>query len=252
MIWCLDRVVSLNNTPILTTPDELLKSYLKSYCIFSFYENQVALKEGRNYNTILIFVNILIDMKTKDKDFEYIRESIYDLNELIEEFIAQCNKRYDFLSPIEKDVCSHIEDYKRDDIRKLFNDKIGVLFEEFTVAHSKAIENKDCIFIEEILIEFNNFLSHFNSFIKDNKLNPGLGHIYRACLDGHKDIIIQHVSQASFSDHDILKQLSKLRIDEQEKLGKFSRNKDGMGIIRQYRDIAQTLTTLKAFDKNLI
>lgn len=225
--------------------DNLLKTYFNAYCKFSFYENQVALFEGRNYNVIWSFLHILIMMKTKDKTFQEVREQLHNLNKLVDVSIEEYKKNYATLCHMDNTLCQKINAYKRDDIKKLANAKIEKLFEDFFIAHRDAMENKENILIEEILIEFNNFLSHFNSYLKDNKLPSGRTHLFRGCLDGHKDIILENIDIIK-EDTQLSKELMELRISEYKDIGKASSENNHTNTIRKYREVAQNIMTFKA------
>jgi len=217
---------------------KLFGRYFSAYLKFSFYENQLALIEGRNYQLIYAFFDILCELKTSSSTTSTsIASSISLLEKGVESFIACSQQKYIFLKECDQKI-----DTKDETIIDKFNEDFSSIFDEFVIVYTQMIKYKDSLLIEELLIEFNNFLSHFIYFIKDNDCSSGKSHLFRGCLDGYKDIILENTI-VLVSNKDLINRFITLRIDENKDIGKILNN-NYENILNEYKEIAFKFITM--------
>ena len=223
--------------------DKFLVRYFKAYQKFSFYENQLALIEGRNYLLIYAFFDTLVDIKSSyNVDSGDIAKSLTLLENGVNDFILCSKQKYRFI--IDKYEKS---EYNENDIINKFNEKASKLFDEFVIAYTNITKHKNTNIIEEPLIEFNNFLAHFLNHIKDEKCSVGESHLFRGCLDIYKDIILDN-RLILLSNSDIINKFLELRIEEAKRVGKVL-NDSYIDILNNYKEIAVEFITINTFCK---
>ena len=223
--------------------DRFLVRYFKAYQKFSFYENQLALIEGRNYLLIYAFFDTLVDIKSSyGVDGGDIARSLTLLESGVNEFVLCLKQKYCFI--IDEYEGSK---YDENDIADKFNTKASRLFDEFIIAYTNIIKHKNTNIIEEPLIEFNNFLAHFLNYIKDEKCSAGESHLFRGCLDIYKDIILDN-SIILVSNSNMIDKFLKLRIEESKKVGKIL-NDSYIDVLNNYKEIAVEFITINSFCK---
>jgi hypothetical protein len=216
--------------------DNFLGRLFKAYCKFSFYENQVALIEGRNYILIYAFYESLVYIKSSSKSASDIARKLTLLEKGVEQFILCLKNKYDFLKDINTKCEDVFEVLKKEHIIDKFN-SISELFDEFVESYMYISKFVDSHLNENMLIEFNNFLSYFLNHIKNDEYSVGLSHLYRGSLDGYKDIILNNkiilLSNISMRDD-----LVSLRIDEMNNVGKLVSGSYDKAILQRYKTIA--------------
>ena len=223
--------------------DKFLVRYFKAYQKFSFYENQLALIEGRNYLLIYAFFDTLVDIKSSyNVNSGDIARSLTLLENGVNDFILCSKQKYCFI--IDEYGKSK---YNENDIINKFNEKASKLFDEFVIAYTNITKHKNTNIIEEPLIEFNNFLAHFLNHIKDEKCSVGESHLFRRCLDIYKDIILDN-RLILLSNSDITNKFLKLRIKEAKRVGKVL-NDSYIDILNNYKEIAVEFITINTFCK---
>ena len=241
--------------------DKFLVRYFKAYQKFSFYENQLALIEGRNYLLIYAFFDTLVDIKSSyNVDSGDIAKSLTLLENGVNDFILCSKQKYRFIIDEyekskynENDIINKynendiINKFNENDIINKFNEKASKLFDEFVIAYTNITKHKNTNIIEEPLIEFNNFLAHFLNHIKDEKCSVGESHLFRGCLDIYKDIILDN-RLILLSNIDIINKFLKLRIEEAKRVGKVL-NDSYIDILNNYKEIAVEFITINTFCK---
>jgi len=227
----------------MATREKLLGRFFEDYCKFFYYENQVALFEGRNYHLIYAFYATLSTLRSKDTTSMQWMEKVNALSELVDNFVVCTTTMYPFLKK-DSNCCKFIKEKDSDLIVSLFNEKSSCMFDEFYKTYSTVTAYKRAEIIEEMLIEFNNYLSHFVKYIDDQTVSTGQSHLYRGCLDGYKDIILEKnillLADTKLRDRFInlrIKECSTIGISEKDKLDILT-GADG------YRQISEDILTM--------
>jgi len=226
------------------TREILLKDYFAEYCKFFYIENQVALIEGRNFFLIYLFFDVLSDIENRSVDMDKCKEKVEVLKLSVDTFISCTYTKYPFV--VQKfDNCDLLEKLTKQDFIKKFNNSTTNIFQEFYIMYSNLSMYKDREIIEELLIEFNNYLSHFVKYMFDKNLSSGYFHLYRACLDGYKDIILEN-NIILISDNDAISKFITLRIEETDCIG--NSEEDKLSILQKYREISENILTIYQCD----
>ena len=222
-----------------TTREKLLKRVFKDYLRFFYYENQVAFFEGRNFEIIYAFYDTLSTLRSRDTELKDWMEKVNLLSELVDDFITCSNMTYPFI--LQNKDNSSLEKIQYNEIIEKFNDASSEYFDRFYIAYTLMQNYKKVDLIEELLIEFNNYMSHFVSYILNDKLSNGISHLYRACLDGYKDIILEN-NVILLSNIELRNEFINLRIKECSNIGVNENNK--LFILEEYQEIATNIVTL--------
>jgi hypothetical protein len=226
--------------------NNLLCDLFKSYCKFLVIENQTALIEGRNYNVIYMFLINMSYILVKDGiNFDEAEKSIQDTKSVVDDFIEVSQKKYDYIKI--KNCCKYDDKLSMESFH--FKQEEESIFEDFYKVYSIYSHYKKVVIVEELLIEFNNFLSHFAQHITDSNKSTGVSHLYRGCLDGHKDIIKENNKVLISKDYpELIKDFIKLRIYETKDIGNtnkiFSVVNKSSNILRMYDDISNSIITI--------
>ena len=225
------------------TREILLKDFFLEYCRFFIVENQVALIEGRNYYLIYAFFDTLSYIESKNVDLDKCKEKLEILKELVKEFLNCSLTRYPYIK-YAKEHSNIYNSIKQIDFKKVieaFNNSVKNMFDLFYETYSIVSKYKQVEIIEELLIEFNNFLSHFIRHLINSNLSSGISHLYRGCLDGYKDIILEN-NILLLSDTEQRDFFINLRIKESENIGKNEFSK--IDILYDYKEISINLLTM--------
>ena len=223
--------------------EKLLGRFFKEYCKFFYYENQVALFEGRNYKLIYAFYSTLSTLRAKESTSKQWMGKLNGLSELVDDFIVCSKSMYPFLKK-DTNCCEFTKDIKFDLIVDLFNKKTSDMFDEFYKAYTVVTIYKNVNIINEMLIEFNNYLSHFVKYIDDQTLATGTSHLYRGCLDGYKDILLEN-NILILSDTILRDRFIDLRIQECSTVG--TKETDKLDILcgnNGYRQISEDILSM--------
>ena len=232
------------------TREILLKDFFLEYCRFFIVENQVALIEGRNYYLIYAFFDTLSYIESKNVGLDKCKEKLEILKELVKEFLNCSLTRYPYIKYATKEHSNIYNSIKQIDFKKVieaFNNSVKNMFDLFYETYSIVSKYKQVEIIEELLIEFNNFLSHFIRHLVNSDLSSGISHLYRGCLDGYKDIILEN-NILLLSDTEQRDFFINLRIKESENIGKNEFSK--IDIVYAYREISKNLLTMYMCNKN--
>jgi len=222
----------------------LLKDYFIEYCKFFYIENQVALIEGRNFFLIYLFFDVLSDIENRFVDMDKCKEKVKILKLSVDTFISCTKMKYPFV--VQKfDNCNLLKKLTNQNFIQKFNNSTNTIFQEFYIMYSNLSSYKDREIIEELLIEFNNYLSHFVKYMLDVNLPSGYSHLYRACLDGYKDIILEN-NIILISDKDAISKFITLRIEETDNIG--NGEEDKLFVLQKYREISENLLTIHQCD----
>jgi len=198
--------------------------FLKVYSKFFICDIYYSLIEGRNF-TIIDFLR-----KTLTAIFSNAKE----------ENILKALKK------IEKEIPkSKIDITFTFHIHTLFSrgyklDELEFYFIEFFNAYEKLVENiKTETKINNILIEFNNALSHIlfaleNTNTFKSNINKAKSHLYRAILDCYKEILVENSYLVERNQY----QYIKTRKKEALNIGKNEDNKKE--IIEEYKTLLNT------------
>ena len=226
------------------TRENLLKRVFKDYCRFFYYENQLALFEGRNFEVIYTFYDTLSTLRSQDTTLKDWMEKVNTLTKIVNNFISCSNSIYPFL--LQDENCCDLGNISYCNISTQFNDSVSDYFDRFYITYSLVMRYKEAFIIEELLIEFNNYMSHFVKYIVDDSISSGVSHLYRACLDGYKDIILEN-NIALLSDTILRDGFIKLRVDECSKIGIKEDKK--LSILEEYHQISTDILTLYNCDE---
>jgi len=158
------------------------------------------------------------------------------VSKIVDDFISCSVSMYPFLIKNENNFTQD-----KDIIIKSFNDNISDMFDQFYITYSRVSEYYESIIVEELLIEFNNFLSHFVSYTINQDLPMGISHLYRGCLDGYKDIILKN-NLILLSDTDMRDKFMALRIRECDNIG--IKEEDKFFLLDEYKKITEDILTL--------
>lgn len=223
----------------------------KSYCNFYYVENQVALIDGRNYDIIFLIMKELERITTNSADSK-LDQVITLIDTYIEETIAEYGTH-----AYGEDSCQFSN--------SIFPGKIKTIFEDHDlVKYFKAYYDAyELLFLyndmqehkfEVLLVEFNSALSHLllalsyepNDNVYTQNITRAKSHIYRACLDAYKEIIVNEVYRGNNEvysiPHDIKRDLFILRLKEIKKVGYSENNK--LDMVNEYYNIAYKLMNL--------
>ena len=231
------------------TREILLKGFFLEYAKFFIVENQVALIEGRNYRLIYAFFDTLSYIELKNVRLNKCKEKLKIPKELVEMFLSCSLIRYPYIKYVEEnsDIYNSIEQIDVKEIIKIFNNSVGNMFDLFYQTYCIVSNYKQVEIIEELLIEFNNFLSHFIRHLINSDLSSGISHLYRGCLDGYKDIILEN-NILLLSDTKQRDSFINLRIKESNNIGKNEFSK--IDILYTYREISINLLTMCMCNEN--
>lgn len=103
---------------------------------------------------------------------------------------------------------------------------------------------------EVLLIEFNNSLSHIISYYTQGdktNLKRAKEHLYRATLDGYKEIINDE-NYIVIANKELMNSYLEIRLFEQQNIGN-KNNDNKLDIIDKYKNIANNILTLLNLDK---
>jgi hypothetical protein len=230
------------------TREILLKDFFLEYSRFFIVENQIALIEGRNYYLIYAFFDTLSYIESKNMNLDTCKEKIKVLQESVKIFLSCSLTKYPYVKYIEEYSDISIEQIDFKEVIKIFNNSVGNMFDNFYKTYSLVSNYKQVEIVEELLIEFNNFLSHFVKHIANQDLSSGISHLYRGCLDGYKDIILEN-NILLLSNTNERDKFINLRLLECDNIGK--NEFDKMDILYDYQQISvNLLTTYICNEKN--
>lgn len=221
------------------TRENLLKRVFKDYCRFFYYENQLALFEGRNFEVIYAFYDTLSTLRSKNTTSKDWMEKVNTLTNIVNDFVNCSNSIYPFL--LQDENCCDLGDISYSNISTKFNDNVSDYFDKFYITYSLVMRYKEAFIIEELLIEFNNYMSHFVKYIVDDSISSGVSHLYRACLDGYKDIILEN-NIPLLSDTTLRDRFINLRVAECSRIG--INENDKLSILEEYYQITTDILTL--------
>jgi len=221
---------------LTSTRENLLFRLFKDYYKFFYIENQIALIEGRNYEIIYIFYDTLSTIRSKDTTSSQWMEKLNKLTQIVDDFVSCSFAMYPFLQKSDETFNPN-----KNIIIKSFNDNVSDIFDQFYITYSRVSTYKQSMIVEELLIEFNNFLSHFTRYILDQDLSSGVTHLYRGCLDGYKDIVLENTTML-LSDIDMRDKFIDLRVQECDNIGLKEENK--LFILEIYKQITEDILSL--------
>lgn len=233
-----------------STRENLIYRVFKDYCRFFYYENQVALLEGRNYETIYAFYDTLSTLRAKESNLNDWMAKVNVLTEIVTSFIGCSKITYPFLLSDDENCCNFDKkDITYEKVVDFFNTTSSYMFEEYYISYSLVSNYKESEIIEELLIEFNNYMSHFVKYITNQDVSSGISHLYRAYLDGYKDIILENII-ILLSDIKMRDEFISLRVKECSKIG--IKEQDKVEILNIYKEIAENIITVCRCDENKV
>jgi hypothetical protein len=231
----------------------LITKYFKNYCIFFNTDLESAILDGRNFIIIDIFrisLSYIIsnDIKAKDisdlvKDLQMMVKDEVDIYSLIN--ITKC----DFYSVITiREVFVKSLSYFKD-----YFLAYDLLYDVFIAEGGDEFEPLEDRKFQDILVEFNNALSHLltsfthdkNSLVVEANIDKANTHLYRGTLDAYKEIIsknsmvIENNQHKKIENKTFKKFYIELRELEANNIGKTENEK--RVLVKHYRALAWAL-----------
>lgn len=210
--------------------------FIVNYCKFFNKDIEDSLLHGRNFEQILLFLSVLTI--------------------IIDEEIA-LSKKNEVLSELEKSVNAYTKSksYAYVDCTKIRNIDVDATINEILPYFVKFIdsyealyevirpnENSVAIMLEDMLIEFNNALSHILmaclNVNKSANIVRANTHLYRGTLDGYKEIIIER-AEIIKRDSGLRKTYKDIRKREIDVIGDATGNKND--IAESYKDFIKSI-----------
>jgi len=184
-----------------TTKPLLISRYFRIYTLFLNIDVETAILEGRDFNIINLFRINLELLFEKNVEIKKANQSLKALEELIKE---------------ERAIYNSISIYNNNDftyslIRNGF-EECYEYFIEFFEAYEfvyNVFEGDEGRKFQDILVEFNNALSHLIAFAynhNETNIKKAISHLYRGILDCYKEIIHKNYDIVKENDQ-IIKQL---------------------------------------------
>jgi len=207
----------------------LLSNFVKNYCEFFFYDNQVALtQEGRDFLIILVFLDTLIDIFEPKIKKEDLQETMSLLRQTVSSYIKDKKEHETIIKNESKFNISCNDDIgiRQNELIKIFKTTEEHL-KEFLEAYSFTFSYYNAP-IETLLVEFNNYLSHILKAVNGKEIESNISranaHLHRGTLDAYKNIIKSKFKNISLNTNDknekmLLKELFELRLKEIEGIG---------------------------------
>lgn len=227
-----------------STQNALLIRTFVLYTKFFENENKASLLLKRDIITIHHFMK-LIEMILAD-DFETNKEKadlLYqEINKIVHDEYFVCLKLKfgeDFITDVKVKKLNEV--FRKLDNRNDFIDDINisiVSLHNFFLAYSVLVKHKNKLFIKELLVEFNNFLSHTVQAViepktKDSNMIRASAHLHRGVLDSFKTIIHDNAEKIMV-DNKLLKSFFKIRNIELDLIGEIESAKDKNNIQARY------------------
>ena len=223
----------------------LLSRYFRAYCKFFSIDIETALIEGRSFDIIDLFrinLGLLLDENVL---VEKAQESLKSLIEVIDEEANTFNS-------IKVFDCTQIQWFL---VLSSFNkckDYFIAFIEAYEFVFSALELNPKDRKIQDLLVEFNNALSHIlSSFYSisqvESNLNKAKTHLYRGILDSYKEVIhknseilrANNKKHSQLDDKTFLDFYIELRKNEALNIG--ANNNDRQTMIKQYKLLSWNL-----------
>lgn len=215
--------------------------FLNIYNKFYFYDLKYSLLLGREYELIYNFLVVYNSSILGDRAKKETLEDLTILEELVDGYITK-------LKTVFEDE-EEIQDVVRIDVSDIYSILIesDCVWDNMAKSYSLLTKSTDCMLHKVLLIEINNFFSHILAASHDKKdtranIKRGTAHLYRAALDGCKEIIKTN-SNIICANSSLKKDFLKLRIEEGSYLGEKNASSK-CAISKKYDDIANVVLTL--------
>lgn len=229
-----------------STPQLLINKFFKIYCKFFHIDIETAILEGRSFDIIDLFrinIGLLIDKNAKAKN---VLKSLSALDELVDEELETFRivKIYE---------CNNIGTYSIKGNFEQIKEYITTFIQayEFTF-DALELDSKDRK-IQDLLVEFNNALSHVLSSLFQNKqesivnIEKSKTHLYRGILDAYKEVIHKHSNivradarlHAKLDEKTFLNYYVDIRVFEANSIGKYENGKEKL--LKMYKSLAWEL-----------
>lgn len=231
-----------------------LSYFFQTYCEFFNVENQISLIDGRAYTHIYSFMMLFNDIMTSPK-YDNIQINLANKDAIDEELDKLDLMAIEHLrSAISEYTTSILYTHKYlkqevlnsaiscDLITEIINES-GQYFIDFASSYNKVFEETGSIYIIDMLIEFNNFLSHIlKMLISCDKDDPnkkrGISHLHRGALDGYKYLIHKNAKNPNFITT-LKEEFVNLRIKEMNGIGKIEKSK--IKLVEDYSEFVSKL-----------
>lgn len=228
--------------------EELVEKYLIAYQKFFQVDIIISLLYGREYEILYsLLISLNDDILLDDKELRDSKKSVLFLEENIDIYK---NKIIEIFTVIDKKEFEiNNVDFKTKGFY-LFLKTIDEIWDEFLEAYNKLSIYKNANIHEALLIEFNNSLSHIISYyIQGDEINlkRAKEHLYRATLDGYKEII-NNESHIVIANKELMNSYLEIRLFEQQNIGN-KNNGNKLDIVDKYKNIANNILTLLNLDK---
>jgi len=228
--------------------EELVENYLIAYQKFFQVDIVTSLLYGREYEILYsLLISLNDDILLDEKDLRESKKSVLFLEENIDIYK---NKIIEIFTVIDKKKFEiNNIDFKTKGFY-LFLETIDEIWDEFLEAYNKLSIYKNANIHEVLLIEFNNSLSHIISYYTqgdETNLKRAKEHLYRATLDGYKEIINDE-NHIIIANKELMYSYLDVRLFEQENIGN-KNNINKLDIINKYKNIANNILTLLNLDK---
>ncbi|OHE10582.1 MAG: hypothetical protein A2513_06910 [Sulfurimonas sp. RIFOXYD12_FULL_33_39] len=223
--------------------EQLYNKFLEIYSKFYTYDLKYSLLIGREYELIYNFLIVYNSSILSEKSMSDSFEDLNKLEELVNDYI-------DKLKNIFEDEDEGQEFVKVDTIRisNILKDSECV-WEHMFKSYNFLTKFTQCNYHKVLLIEINNFFSHILATSQDkdtqdtkSNIKRGVAHLYRAALDGCKEII-KTSSNIICANSSLKVSFLKVRTQESLFLGQKS-TADKCDILKQYDNMANTILTL--------
>ncbi len=220
---------------------ELLKKYFNIYSDFFFIENQVSIIDGRTFDIIYIFF-LELGRIIKDPKKSKIQELSISVNEYNEEM----RTTYGTHAYRNFKISSNLNIFDT-----IFNDEFIKFLKNFYQSYDQISMYTNQHMNDVLLVEFNDMLAHILVALMNQNNNENFmrnvsnakTHLYRASLDGYKEIIVEESYRDNDEYHnipiDIKRELFVIRLKEIISIG--STISQRIKFINSYRSLAVKL-----------
>jgi len=213
-----------------------IKIFFEQYYKFFKHDVRYSLITVRDMNIILLFQIVFNEWIIEDSiDSNY---SLNSLKNLIEDYKNKFEILFGITIKLDKKI--------KDDIG-LDIETIKKIWDEYYKVYYIKTENSEYTVFEHMLIEVNNAFSHMlMSFLNgkdDLNIDRAISHLYRATIDGYKDLIKENI-EFLFLNQSLMNDFFKIRDKEAEKIGKKSL-KGKLDIIHDYNQLIINILTIK-------
>lgn len=184
-----------------TTKPLLISRYFRIYTLFLNIDVETAILEGRDFNIINLFRINLELLFEKNVEIKKANQSLKALEELIKEERAIYNS-----------ISIYNDNYFTYSLIRNGFKQCYEYFIEFFEAYEfvyNVFKGDEGRKFQDILVEFNNALSHLIAFAynhNETNIKKAISHLYRGILDCYKEIIHKNYDIVKENDQ-IIKQL---------------------------------------------